>query len=152
MMRDELVLCGLPAAGAVQISTSLGMVMDSTFLPSSVMSAPVYRDWLCAHAPAGVLLALTCTTAQTAGCEVSGHTDRALRAAYLPHAVVEDSNGKAPNTLCGHFLAQVGPELAVQCPVRMRGRTKRERHLLHFRHRHDVAENAAHEREKLNLA
>ena len=102
--------------------------------------------------PEGVLEDLARRNAHTDGCEVSGHTDRTLRPADLPHTIVENSNGKAPNTLREHFCAQVDAELAVQCPVRMRGRTKRERHLLHFRHRHDVAENAAHEREKLNLA
>ena len=36
--------------------------------------------------------------------------------------------------------------------MRVRGRAKRERHLLHFRHRNQRAEDAAHQREELDLA
>src|SRR5262249_57491109 len=101
----------------VHIGKWILLCIDLACLERFVDSAAVHRDRLCTQRPESVLEDLARRNAHTDGCEVSGHTDRTLRAAYLPHAVVEDSNGKAPNTLRGHFLTQVGPEPAIQRPV-----------------------------------
>src|SRR4030095_15523865 len=152
VIRDAHVLHDLVMFEEVHIGEWILLCIDLACLERFVDSAAVDGDRLRTQRPEGVLEDLTRRNAHTDGCEISGHTDRTLRASYLPHTVVEDSNGKAPNTFRGHFLTQVGTELAVQRSVRMGGGPKGERHLLHFRHRHDISENPAHEREKLNLA
>ena len=84
--------------------------------------------------------------------EISRHPDRARPAADLPHAVVEGADGEADDSLGRHLLAQVGAERPVDGLVRMVRRPERKRHLLDVGRRNDVPENAAHQREELNLS
>ena len=78
--------------------------------------------------------------------------DRTLRPGDVPHPVVERPGGKSEDAFGRHLLPQKAAKRPVHRLVGMGGRAERERHLLDFGSRHDGAENAAHQREELNLA
>src|SRR5205814_10237926 len=78
--------------------------------------------------------------------------DRTLRAGDVPHPVVERPDRKSEDAFGRHLLSQIAAKRPVHRLVSMRGRAERERYLLDFGNWYDRAENAAHQREELNLA
>ena len=78
--------------------------------------------------------------------------DRAVDGRHLPHAVVEAGNGKKIHALGRHLLADIAAERPIDRLVRLRRRLEGEWYLLGLRHRHDRADDAAHESEELDFA
>ena len=78
--------------------------------------------------------------------------DRAIDGRDLPHAVIEAGNREKIHALCRHLLADVAAERPIDRLVRLRRRLEGEWDLLGLRHRHDRADDAAHEREELDFA
>src|SRR5688500_12105215 len=83
--------------------------------------------------------------------EIGRRDNRTGRRSYLPHAVVERTNRKAVNALGRHLRPKVGAESAVHRGVCVRRRSERERHLLHVGHGHHGAQQAAHQREEVDV-
>jgi hypothetical protein len=81
-----------------------------------------------------------------------GHDDGSLRAGDLAHAVVERADRESVDAARGHLLADIRAERAVHRLVRVGRRPEGERDLLHLGDRHHRAEDAAHQREEVNLA
>src|SRR5262249_24596512 len=84
--------------------------------------------------------------------EIVRFRDRAVDGRDLTHAVIEAGNGEKIHALCRHLLADIAAERPIDRLVRLRRRLEGERHLLGLRHRHDRADDAAHEREELDFA
>ena len=83
--------------------------------------------------------------------EILGARDRTFRPAHLPHPVVESAAREAMDIFRSHLLAQVRSQRTIHRLMRMRRRTKSERHLLNLGRGHDITENSTHQRVELDF-
>src|ERR1700739_4956525 len=84
--------------------------------------------------------------------KVLGGLDRPNRTGYLPEPIFEAGARHGINALCGHFLSQVGAEIAIYCLINLSLVAKREGNPLYVYSRNHGANQPSVQSEEIQLA
>ena len=146
------VLHHLVVLEEVHVRERVLLRVDGPRFECAVDAAAVHGNRFGAERTGHVVEHLPVGHAQLEADEIRRHANRTSSPGDLPHPVVERADGEADDPFRGHLFAQIGAERSIDRLVRLLGGAERKRHLLDVGRGHDVAEDAAHQREELHLA